>query len=266
MGPSEALAAIRLNPATLDKFLISACSLADNLSPPERDKVLLAAKEARSMGLLIDHLRSLFSHQVSIELQGQTKGSCIKEEHENETILSSLSNNELHLHQLQQQNQNPHQNQHQHQDQDLIQLFTQQQQYIQFQREKQQQQRQQNYLHDSNNLVANDGFSSMFWFAHANMQTIFKAARGLASNVARLLYLTDTIDERETSKLELMQAYARIQQQQAQFATCSMWPRPEARSSHKLDIEDTQVSSVINIYILMLCVCLFFGGSLQFEV
>lgn len=68
MKPVEALARIRFNPGNLERWLAAACSLADvSLDAPQRDKVLAAAREARALGLLIDHLRCLFTHQWGVE-------------------------------------------------------------------------------------------------------------------------------------------------------------------------------------------------------
>lgn len=66
----ECLAQIRLNPTSVEQFLGAACSLADD-NPEIKSQVYEAAKEARAASLLIDHLRNLFSHQHSIDLQRQ---------------------------------------------------------------------------------------------------------------------------------------------------------------------------------------------------
>lgn len=65
------LAQIRLNTASVEQFLCIACSLADDNAATIKSQVYEAAKEARSAALLIDHLRNLFSHQQSIDLQRQ---------------------------------------------------------------------------------------------------------------------------------------------------------------------------------------------------
>lgn len=169
MKSVEALAQIRLNPATLDKFLLSALSLADSLEAPERDKVLLAAKEARSVALLIEHLRNLFSHQCCVETASQQQQQIFWPDQQ------AAPANEF---QFQQAGQFESQIQFQHQFGAIKQTGS----YRPAPGHQQQQQNQ--FCSDPNSQL----------FTYANKQTLFRAARSLASNVAKVLYLTDKID------------------------------------------------------------------------
>lgn len=63
---NEPLAQIKLNPISVEQFLMAAKSLADNNSGVQSD-LYDAIERARSSSLLIDHLRALFSHQQAVE-------------------------------------------------------------------------------------------------------------------------------------------------------------------------------------------------------
>lgn len=69
----EILSRIRLNLTNVEQFIGNACSLADDNPTISRD-IHEAAREIRSSALLIDHLRSLFAHQQTIDWRQQLLG------------------------------------------------------------------------------------------------------------------------------------------------------------------------------------------------
>lgn len=73
-SPVEILADIRLNMSCVEQFCDIARSLADD-NPEIEGGVFEATKEACAAARLIDHLRSLFSHQHSIEEQASAATS-----------------------------------------------------------------------------------------------------------------------------------------------------------------------------------------------
>lgn len=151
------LAQIRLNLANVEHFLRIACSLADDNTQLIGRQVRQAAQTAFSSAQLIDHLRSLFGHQVSI--MEQTSGGCCR-------LLGQQNNNQ--------------------QDNDLRDLFLQQQQSSlhQFQQIKPHQQQQRQSLKHEQNLHL---------FSYSNKRTLEMAAKCLVANVAKILYLADSV-------------------------------------------------------------------------
>jgi hypothetical protein len=69
----EILSRIRLNLANVEQFTGTACSLADD-NPSIRADIREAAREIHSSALLIDHLRSLFVHQQTVDWRQQLIG------------------------------------------------------------------------------------------------------------------------------------------------------------------------------------------------
>lgn len=157
------LAEIKLNLASVDQFIAIACGLADD-NPEIKEQVYDAAKLARSSALLIDHLRNLFSHQQSVEAQQAE--------------------------------------------------LRQQAEYEQRQRKQQQQQHYQwrgpsaagsagGYSSSSHQAQVGDQRRQQLEensqiFTYSNQQTLVRAAKCLVANVAKILYLTDSVALRET--------------------------------------------------------------------
>lgn len=137
------LSEIKLNLASVDQFIAIACGLADD-NPEIRDQVYDGAKLARSSALLIDHLRNLFNHQQSVEVQQA---------------------------ELRQQ--------------------------AEYQQKQQQQQQQQ----VASGLAAQTATSQRWLqleqnsqiFTYSNQLTLVRAAKCLVANVAKILYLTDSV-------------------------------------------------------------------------
>lgn len=143
MRSVQALAQIRLNPTSVENFLAVACSLADE-KPEVRDKIYSAALEARSAALLIEHLRSLFSHQYDFELVQADQLS-------NQTQLERQARRRGLRRPL-----GPDEERH------------------------------------LENSSVND--QKARFFTYTTQQNLFRASKSLAANVAKILYLTDTID------------------------------------------------------------------------
>lgn len=171
----EVLAQIRLNLSSVDQFLAIACGLGDD-NPDIKEEIYLATSEVRSSALLIDHLRNLFNHQQSVEAQREFFGDYSAGNHsdfDQQLQSSSLEKNKLN-HQAQQQ-----------QDIDIEQieknLFKrlEQSHHGRHCRQQQPQQRQ-----DSTNSLL---------FTYTNQLALVRAAKSLVANVAKILYLTDSI-------------------------------------------------------------------------
>lgn len=186
----EALAQIRLNPTSVEQFLTVACSLADE-RPDVKDQIYSAAREAQSATLMIDHIRNLFSHQCGVESAEQlaylTACSTTTATTTNRRFVSDFRQALRPLQGLQQQQQQ----QPQHQPKSSY--------GKRFNNE--------NNISNNNNFF---GFSNheevrcnsesekderaQLRFTYTNQQNLVKASKCLASNVAKILYLTDTID------------------------------------------------------------------------
>lgn len=167
----QILAQIRLNLSSVDQFLAIACGLGDD-NPDIRDQIYAAADEVRSSSLLIDHLRNLFNHQQSIEARQELFGgdTCL--------VGVPLSSSSLQQH---------HSGQFQSSNLALSTTASSRQQQQQEQAEKS------NFARSASNQQQRGTHNAVLLFTYSNQQTLLKAAKCLVANVAKILYLTDSI-------------------------------------------------------------------------
>lgn len=139
MRSIEVLSQISLNLSSVEQFLAIACGLADD-NPEIRERIYLAAKEAKSGALLVDHLRSLFIHQHSIEEQQKTQLEGSSDQQQNNRLQAN--------------------------------------------------QEQLNYQFECSRRSLNENAQL---FTYSNQLTLERAAKCLVANVAKILYLTDSV-------------------------------------------------------------------------
>lgn len=147
-SPVQILAEIRLNLSCVERFCEIACGLADD-NQEIKSGVWDAAKEACSAARLIDHLRSLFSHQQCVE------------EHAGSTSATSFQVDMPYLR--------------------LAQLAT----------SAPEQQHPYTYSNYLQHELATDENSLLF--TRTNQLNLYRASKCLLANIAKILYLTDSV-------------------------------------------------------------------------
>jgi len=149
----EALANIGLRVANVEQFLAIACSLAED-NPSICERVRQAAQAAHSACLLIDHLRCLFAHQEAAWQQASAGRA---------HLASGTS------------------------------LLGEQQAREQQAREQQAREQQAREQQRQQAGVLGQHEHNLSLFSYSNMRALQRAARSLVANLAKIVYLTDTV-------------------------------------------------------------------------
>lgn len=152
-SPVQIFAGIRLNLSSVERFCEIACGLADD-NPEIQTGVWEAAREARSSAQLIDHLRSLFSHQQCIEEQASSvKPATSLQVHVPYLRLAQLTSSAT--------------------------------------EPKQQPYAYQSQYYSPHYQLAGD--ESALLFTRTNQLNLCRASKCLLANIAKMLYLTDSV-------------------------------------------------------------------------
>lgn len=215
----QVLAQIRLNLSSVDQFLAIACGLGDD-NPDVKEEIYFASNEVRSSALLIDHLRNLFNHQQSIEAQrdffeeisSARSGTNFGQKFQSSNLKQNNASYRVQHQQQQQQQQ-------QRQDLDIEQVEKDLLNSLKQPQQQQQHHHRHRHRHPQPQPQERRDNTSSLLFTYTNQLTLVRAAKCLVANVAKILYLTDSILARSSNSLERDSCFAEEEQQQLFGAT-----------------------------------------------